>query len=395
MSPQTLPQNNNSKTWFILGREARLSVAEIVAVLNLKKINFKENVPILKIQNNVDPQIIKQLGGTIKIGEEIALGLTITELNQAMEKEILKLSGKANFGISFYGGKKDRQLGINLKTKLKKEGHSVRVVDSQDGVLNAAQIKFNKLVGKGIEFLVENDNGKFNLAKTIAVQDVDDFSARDFGRPTRDDFSGMLPPKLAMMMINLGQAKKNETILDPFCGSGTILSEALLMGYQNLIGSDISPRAIADTQKNIDWMQKKQFNNLTINQSGIKIMVSDVGLLSKKIEKPIDIIITEPFLGKPLRGNETENEIINQAQELKKLYLSAFKEFAKILKPKGKVIFIVPCFKFKDEWITIDVKDEIKKMGFFAENLLPNYESLLYARPTQKVGREIWKFSLS
>ena len=88
------------------------------------------------------------------------------------------------------------------------------------------------------------------------MQPFKDLSRLDFGRPARDDFSGMLPPKLAQIMINLAQVQNPEAlIIDPFCGSGTILSEALLMGYKDLLGSDISPKAIADTYKNISWIK--------------------------------------------------------------------------------------------------------------------------------------------
>ena len=57
------------------------------------------------------------------------------------------------------------------------------------------------------------------LGQTLVVQPFKVLSKRDFGRPARDDHSGMLPPKLAQIMINL--ARRNDdistkTILDPF-----------------------------------------------------------------------------------------------------------------------------------------------------------------------------------
>jgi hypothetical protein len=35
------------------------------------------------------------------------------------------------------------------------------------------------------------------------VQDIDAYAERDFERPMRDAFVGMLPPKLAQIMLNL------------------------------------------------------------------------------------------------------------------------------------------------------------------------------------------------
>jgi hypothetical protein len=40
------------------------------------------------------------------------------------------------------------------------------------------------------------------LARTIFIQDIDAYSARDTGK-TRDMEVGMLPPKLAQMMLSL------------------------------------------------------------------------------------------------------------------------------------------------------------------------------------------------
>ena len=35
------------------------------------------------------------------------------------------------------------------------------------------------------------------------MQDFEQWGARDYGRPSRDAVRGMLPPKLARMMVNL------------------------------------------------------------------------------------------------------------------------------------------------------------------------------------------------
>jgi len=380
--------------WFILGRETLLSAAEIAAVTRHHPELISGS--ILKLDRPIVPAIMNQLGGTIKIGEEIATDLTVDELKEKMVENLMTLKGKIHFGVSIYSTREsaqsiDERLGLEVKKGLKKAGKSVRFVEGKHGTLNSAQIKYNKLISKGAEFLVEVVDKKFNLAKTVACQDVDEFSTRDFGRPGRDDLSGMLPPKLAMIMINLAQVNPDDVILDPFCGSGTILTEAMLMGYKNLIGSDNSAKAIEDTQKNIEWTQK---NIKILPHYNISIFKSDIQQANKQLKpQSIDFIITEPYLGKPLRGNETETQIRAQADELKNLYLSAFAQFAQILKPNGKIIFIIPRFKYKDSWITIDIKNEIKKIGFSAASLLFNHEYLLYARPDQKVGREIWKFS--
>ena len=119
--------------------------------------------------------------------------------------------------------------------------------------LSSVVVEQNKLTtAQGAEIVIVQFDKKLFLGKTIAVQPFKELSFRDYGRPARDDYSGMLPPKLAQIMLNLSGAKPADTILDPFCGSGTILTEAMLMGYQDLVGSDVSSKAIEDTGKNIN-----------------------------------------------------------------------------------------------------------------------------------------------
>jgi tRNA (guanine10-N2)-dimethyltransferase len=59
-----------------------------------------------------------------------------------------------------------------------------------------------------------------------------------------------MSPKLARAMVNLTGAKKGETLLDPFCGSGGILIEAGFAGLK-LIGSDLDKIMIERAKINL------------------------------------------------------------------------------------------------------------------------------------------------
>ncbi|MEK7131711.1 MAG: DNA methyltransferase [Patescibacteria group bacterium] len=392
----------NHRYWFVLGRESLIAAAEIDAVLGFPDsasgsrftIGKNYSLSILKTDANFDSKkLINRLGGTIKIAEEIADNVGEKEMKEKIFSELRMVEGKINFGLSFYNTeiilKEIKNLGLEIKKALKNEGRSVRYVENKELTLSSVAVEKNGLTARGREFLVERKDNLYSIAKTEAVQPFENFSDRDFGRPGRDDLSGMLPPKLAMILINLAQTPLNSVLLDPFCGSGTILSEAMLLEYKNLIGSDTSEKAVENTKINIDWVAKKFHPELP----DIKIFKNEIKELSKKLHpNSIDAIVTEPYLGKPLRGQETKEELVKQISELKKLYLIAFVQFKKILKSDGKVVFLIPRFKFKNEWLIIDCENEIKKIGFkilpFFENKMP----LLYARPDQRVTREIWRF---
>ncbi|MFA5175371.1 MAG: DNA methyltransferase [Patescibacteria group bacterium] len=397
-------QKAKNKYWFVLGREPLLSSAEIEAVFGLK--NFTLNPPVLKMSlpELPDPKdAIGNLGGTIKIGLEIGVNFGMEDILNKMAEEIKKIAkenGKTNFGLSCYNLNSKLPIkiwGMEIKTRLRGEV-STRFVFKNEPNLSSVTVEKNGLTGKkGIEFLIASvGDGKYDLGKTLAVQPFEELGQRDFGRPARDDASGMLPPKLAMIMINLAQIPRNAIILDPFCGSGTILTEADVIGYKNLIGADISNKAIADTKKNFEWLNKEYkpfaYKKQTANNE-IKLYETEIARIHEFVKPAsIDAIITEPYLGKPLRGRETKIELEKQANELKKLYIDAFTEFKKIIKPKGTVVIIIPKFKYGNGWVKINCLEEIKKTGFEIIPFLKNQTFLFYHRPNQFVGREIYRF---
>ncbi len=71
-------------------------------------------------------------------------------------------------------------------------------------------------------------------------------------RPRRKPFfhPSAMQAKLARCMVNLAKPKAGETVLDPFCGTGTTLIEAKLIGCQAL-GLDIKRRMARGTLRNM------------------------------------------------------------------------------------------------------------------------------------------------
>lgn len=404
----------SSATWFLLGREPLLSAAEILSLLRRERIIFEKiklEGQFLRLSGNIPAAIIKQLGGTIKIAEELAENLSEVELMNKIQTKLSSATGKIIFGISVYGENQPEKIerwGKELKKNLKAEGRSVRYIFKGESTLSSVTVEKNSLDEKGFEFLIQKTMSGYNLAKTLAVQPFESFSSRDYGRPGRDSESGMLPPKLAMMMINLTEAKLDDKILDPFCGSGTIVSEALLLGYHDVVGTDLSEKAIADSRQNLAWLSE---NFGVINTSYFFVEQVAVENLSQKFApESITAIATEPYLGKPKRGNEAVDQLKNEAHELANLYTTAFSEFKKILRPGGRVVFIIPRFIMRSA-APITISDKIlpgiQKLGFMVDPLLPEFSAqggsasggnklpyLLYQRPGQFVAREVWRFKL-
>lgn len=380
------------KYFFILGNNPTLSIAEISVIFDASKGNLiSKNIFILDINKKINAKkIISKMGGVIKIGEikqESMPKKIINSIKNLLDN--INISGKFNFGFSNYNTKNInlKQLGMEIKKYLREQNISCRWVTSREKTLSSVVVEQNKLTRNGIEIILIKNKNKILIGQTLAVQPFKELSKRDYGRPGRDERSGMLPPKLAQIMINLSKAKENETLLDPFCGSGTILTESIIMGFKNLIGSDNSSKAIQDTKENIKWISEK-YKLSDINFQLYKVNAKNI---SKFVQpNSIDVIVTEPYLG-PQRG---KLEIKKIANELTTLYSKGLKEFQKILKTEGRIVMVFPVF-FNKEFINPSLNG-YEIINPIPKNLLQNKiikltkrNTIVYGRPGQKVWREI------
>lgn len=383
--------------FFILGTNPALSLAELSAVLDINHPRLLSPDCLLAETESFDPDsLIRRLGGIIKIGQiekvgnynnEAALLEAIFELS--LSSQASNPSGKFNFGISNYGpGSFNKKiLGLKLKQLFKNKGISCRFVVSQEKTLSSVVVAQNKLLSRGIEILLAKDNGQIVIGRTLAVQPFKDMSLRDYGRPARDDLSGMLPPKLAQIMINLSGKSTNDTVLlDPFCGSGTVLTEALIMGYKEMFGSDISTTAIEATRRNINWVKELY----KIDAPSPSLSVQDAKSISTWIKpSSIDLIITEPYLG-PQRG-KIDRKLVTS--ELEELYSTSLSEFHRVLKDDGRIVMVWPMFygerPINPKYSGFKIIDPLASDLKGAIVKLSGRNTIIYGRPGQKVFREI------
>lgn len=413
--------------FFILGSNPVLSAAEIIALLPGHDFTITElykHALIVQAAPNATLDVaalMNRLGGTIKIGTLLegefpldAASLEKTMLEQLSDR--VANVGNVTYGFSVYSlsptqaerhaatvSGKFRNVGMNVKKTLRAAGCVARWVMAQTGAsLSSVTVAKNKMLMDGAEFCVLVKEGSMLIGKTSVVQPFEDFSQADYGRPERDPVQGMLPPKLARMMINLihvSKEVKDITLLDPFCGSGTILTESIRMGFSHVIGSDLNPEAVTSTLKNIDWIRAQGMaaaENITA-----KVFPSDARLLMHHLKpNEIDAIVTEPYLGTPMTGQESRGSLQRQLDELTKLYASALRAWKSFLAPDAPIVMAMPLYIHGLEKHGIDTK-AFEAEGFRTESLLPQMmfarmgtketrnKGLLYGRNDQRVWREI------
>ena len=377
--------------FFVLGNHRELSIAEIVAVTGVSEFKSVSGDLLLLDTDMSSATLQDKLAGSIKVGSVIGeLGEwdkeACVDLIVAMIGEV---TNRVEFGISVYDagdGKRTKELrgesqklGLSIKKRLKESGHPVRLVTSNEKTLSAVVITTNKLLERGGEFVLIVTKDSILVGQTEAVQDFEAWSKRDFGRPARDSKSGMLPPKLARMMINLtGADPHTATILDPFCGSGTVLMEAALMGFTRIIGSDISTKAIEDSQKNHEWLMKQ--DQLV---APVTLYVSPAQTLEGHVKEPVDAIVTETYLGPGLHGGEHPDFIKKNLKMLGELYRDCFGTLFTLLKPGGTAVVAFPVFQTQVGEQEAMGRTVIEQIGFRVAN------KIRYERVGQHVARDI------
>ncbi|NCN25806.1 hypothetical protein COT94_00200 [Candidatus Falkowbacteria bacterium CG10_big_fil_rev_8_21_14_0_10_37_14] len=372
------------KYFLIFGNHPELALAEIYSVLgdNTQYLSFVQGTLIFDTPALDASQLIKRLGGTVKIGQ---IAGTMQNLASEMPTTLASLLNQAIlpfFGISLYGAKFNfLPIALELKKTLKIKGRAPRFVVGRELVLSSVIVEQNKLTRGGVEIVIIKDGVNYWYGRTLAVQPFKELSARDYGRPARDDASGMLPPKVALTLLNLAEALPAGEIYDPFCGSGTILSEAAMIGVPILLGSDISQRAVGDTTDNLTWLNK-QTNGSEIEFEVIK---SDARkLLSLWPGKTFRAIAFEGFLG-PQRGKVDWRQTL---PELAILYNEVLPLLHRRMEPGSRVVMALPYIPSIKQGLAIRYSGW-KRPKLFPESLQLVSTPLLYGRAGQKVWREI------
>ncbi len=431
------------------------NVAE-VDILKLQK-RLGGTVKVLKLHDAISLSVAEEKPTAeffVEALEKIGVDFTFRALSEALQIE----DKKCDFGVSVYSldpqislsgiklksGNPVQKLGLALKKILKNGGVASRVVLPENNfwTLTSATVWHNKLAPlslpqknfvegkgggrKGVELCILLTKKVAYIATTLTVQDFEDYGRRDFQRPVRDMQRGLTPPKVAQVMLNLAGRldvslgviptesasggippllkafgrDDRASIWDPFCGLGTFVQEGLLLGFQ-MVGSDIDPKAVLGSQKNIEWLCNRY--NLPKNYD---LFPGDAGLVADSVFKAreaVQAIVTEGTLG-PVFGHFPTSDKIEQVfADLASLYSKCFASWYKNLPNLKTVVMCLPAYrKSGEEYALFPSLDFALKNGYtqkdlISQNLAFNWPFLrlterntaIYDRKDQVVAREI------
>jgi tRNA (guanine10-N2)-dimethyltransferase len=401
----------------VLGRQPALGLAELESLYGAEKLRQVGKQAVIV---DVDPCLLTfdRLGGSTKFCK------VLTELDTTNWKEIEKFllqvapghsekmpEGKMQLGLSVISIevslKQLEATGLTIKKAVRRTGRSVRLVPNKAPELNAAQVIHNKLTGPtGWELVFIKNGKKTVVAQTIKVQDIESYTRRDRERPMRDAKVGMLPPKLAQILINLGSGQLTEetlqnicdipadqavprpmleqTVLDPFCGTGVLLQEAALMGYHSY-GSDLEPRMVQYSEKNLDWLSRQY------HLSPVCCRVKQGDATDYQWKQPIDFVAAETYLGRPFTSRP-DNEILAQTASETNLILKRFlQNIHKQLKPGTRLALAIPAWQIRpNQFKDLPLIDSLSDLGYNRVSFEhAGDDQLIYYRPDQIVARRL------
>ncbi len=375
----------------ILGRQPKLGLAELESLYDVSAVQpLGDHAALLNV-DNVDGQL---LGGTIKLAKPlIELPYTDWSKLSAYCARVLPdhlgylPEGKLKLGLSVYGlpvtSPQLFRSGLELKKVCRLSKRSVRIVPATGTVLNSAQVLHNQMTGSlGMELNFIKNGTKTWLAQTTWVQDIDDYSRRDYGRPRRDAFVGMLPPKLAQIMLHLANVQLGDRVLDPFCGTGVVLQEAALMGCE-VSGADIDERMVAFSRENLTWLQD-------IYKIKIYPQLEVADATKTTWQAPIGHIVCETYLGQPLSGlpkPEKLSEIKNDCNTIIGKFLN---NLHRQLKAGSRLCVAVPAWQVGLRLHHLPLLDRLEEIGYNRLRFKhASWDDLVYHREGQIVAREL------
>lgn len=380
---------------FELWREFKLSIAEIFKVFPKGNTIFCDK-KILILDGISKDEILskaKKIGWTIKIIEVVETWKDIENtLHENMN--IKNHEGKYNYAMNIFGISKigHKELLKISKKVIKEYWKNPRFINSEFKNISSVAIIKEALIKKETDFNFIFTSEKTYFGHTIFVQDIYGYSNRDYGKD-RDMNIGMLPPKLAQMMINISGWK---TIYDPFVWLGTVLIESVYMENKKVYGSDSNQRMVETSKNNL--LNLKKYFSFDYN-----IVFQNAKYIHEiKFIDEIDAIVTEWYLWEVMTQNNISFERIEKQRiKLSNLYEGFFSGLKK-LNFKWNIVISFPFWEIKWKYFYFEEIYDIIRKYAKVEKLLPeNIEfletksgSLLYKRDSQLVGREIFYLKL-
>lgn len=401
---------------FVLGKNWLLSLAELVVYIRDRGLaegvkDYSRTSAVVEIEEKLDDEqlveIQSALGGCFKVGRVVsAYDRSLVEdafpARGRVDKQARKVfqeapwtnriwrkmrGGKVKFGVSTYPmvGKQTtidlRRFTLGLDEWTKKrllergarkavyyiyEGPDKRDARRPNVALWPQSIGRHGLLSPpNAELLALLMENTLFIAKTIAVYDSTLQRYRDETRPFMSAEIST-SPKICRTLLTLSGARPGDTVLDPFCGTGTLLMEAAMLGMK-CVGIDIEQSMVQGAGQNLKWLGSGLGEWIDF-----KLIKGDARNTAKLIEGQVDAVAFEPHLGPIYSERPSLEDATASVDELTLLYRDVLESLESCLRPGGRIAMTLPVVNTTETQVSVDLASMMKGTGFMVFKLLPS-----------------------
>lgn len=229
------------------------------------------------------------------------------------------------------------------------------------------------------------------LGVTSYVPDVESYRERGTGKPVRSPAISM-SPRLARTLVNLAGLSPGQTLLDPFCGSGTILAEAVLHSL-NCVGVDKNPDRLRQAEQNLKWVRE---NNPSKKLGSYNLLHGDARELNLYLGGvKFDAIATEPILLPNLSARPSTRNAHEMVKKASEVYSEALHAMSQVVKSGGRVVVVVPVLQTTSDAevsILIEDVDQVGLREYRPPQMRFEYPVRLSFESTRWVRRAVYVF---
>ncbi len=321
----------------------RLSVLEACTVLGRtvrRAESPDERISVLQV-DHPDPDRIAELSGVHKCAPLAArLDSPDGDLGAIVELMASYVEDKSNVSLSAYGISEDEyeDLVRSMLDGLRERGlRKVRLLRPRGNELLADEV----LSREAFDVVAFRYRGGFGLGPTVWVPDSASMRQRGTHKPApHPDIA--LSPRLARTLVNLAGLTAGQTVLDPFCGSGSILMEAHAKSLRCL-GLDSSASRVQEARENLHWSVGG------VTDRGYDIRKGDARELSRMLRgTKVDAVVTEPLLLPRLDARPKTSTAQAMLEESARVYNDALASMAESVYPEGRIVVVVPVIQTMD-----------------------------------------------
>ena len=379
---------------FVLS-DGSLSLLEIEQYLRARGIQFTgttstDRFAILEIPS-VKTKELFNLGGTFKIGKISSEGDRLTEV--VAKADLGWLPAKLRWSVSYYSipGIKEQFIketeeifAEKLKTGGAVKARRIQQDISEQGLI---ELSSKRLDNDVLDVILAKGGKKYYQGRTIKKIPSESFLERDLDRPFQESTISM-PPRPARILVNLLSLPSGKKVLDPFCGTGTVLMEALTLGMK-VFGVDSSLERINGTKENLNWLAHRK--GLSSESFGRRIKKGDARRLVGINAESIDGIATEPILIPRLNKYPDLRSGYEMLERSRKIYLDSLMAMRRVLRERGTISIVTPYLRIAGQQsITFDFRNLVEEAGLRVSDELVRFPLYPHHTKEAKLLRAFW-----